>query len=263
MKKIFIILAAVVCLVGCSSKGSGSAEFTVNNQGGKVVFSPGNLQYQASTDTWRFAEHQWDVLEYENKNISKTYDGWIDLFGWGTGNNPTCYSEKDINYKEFVDWGVNPISNGGNMPNEWRTLTAEEWYYVLCERPHADKLRSIGVVNNVGGYIILPDNWSKPFGVHFTPDALNWDNVYYDENWEKMEKAGAAFFPWGGIRYGKGDELFMTNTGEYWSSSVDRWKEPLTFSTDNAINRYLGLKNIDSSIRCQGISVRLVKDIKP
>ncbi|MBQ5532192.1 MAG: Ig-like domain-containing protein, partial [Bacteroidales bacterium] len=36
--------------------------FTVNGQGGKVLFSPGNLQYQASTNTWRFAEHQYDYV---------------------------------------------------------------------------------------------------------------------------------------------------------------------------------------------------------
>ena len=51
----------------------------------RVVFSPGNLQYNASTDTWRFALHQWEYIGETNKNIlSKTYDGWIDLFGWGT-----------------------------------------------------------------------------------------------------------------------------------------------------------------------------------
>ena len=28
----------------------------------KVVFSKGNLQYRASTNTWRFAEHQYDII---------------------------------------------------------------------------------------------------------------------------------------------------------------------------------------------------------
>ena len=37
----------------------------------KVSFSKGNLQYQASTNTWRFAEQQYL---------------YGDLFGWGTGS---------------------------------------------------------------------------------------------------------------------------------------------------------------------------------
>ena len=60
----------------------------------QVRFAPGNLQYQASTNTWRFAEHQWDVIGSDNSDISSTYSGWIDLFGWGTSgwnSGANCY----------------------------------------------------------------------------------------------------------------------------------------------------------------------------
>lgn len=61
----------------------------------KVYFSQGNLQYQASTNTWRFAENQWDLIDKEtNKLSSATYDGWIDRFGWGTSgwdSGAKCY----------------------------------------------------------------------------------------------------------------------------------------------------------------------------
>ena len=70
----------------------------------QVYFSQGNLQYQASTNTWRFAEHQWDYVggtgasypydecgnvyangvKCSNNEISSNYSGGIDLFGWGT-----------------------------------------------------------------------------------------------------------------------------------------------------------------------------------
>ena len=67
----------------------------------KVRFSQGNLQYCASSNIWRFAESQWDyvgsqnplhgnpcgtVTGSDNGNISQTYNGWIDLFGWGTSS---------------------------------------------------------------------------------------------------------------------------------------------------------------------------------
>ena len=70
----------------------------------QVMFSPGNLQFNAAEGThecadgtsrqgtWRFADNQWDYIGSANLNISSTYDGWTDLFGWGTGNNPTLYS---------------------------------------------------------------------------------------------------------------------------------------------------------------------------
>lgn len=60
----------------------------------KVYFSKGNLQYQASTNTWRFATNQWDRIGSGNSSISSSYSGWIDLFGWGTSgynHGATCY----------------------------------------------------------------------------------------------------------------------------------------------------------------------------
>ena len=85
----------------------------------QVFFSKGNLQYQASSNTWRFAEHQWDFVggtdnywsggEYgnvyengvkcDNSLISPTYSGWIDLFGWATSgwnNNNQYYRPWDV-----------------------------------------------------------------------------------------------------------------------------------------------------------------------
>ena len=77
--------------------GSRENAFTINSYGDQVFFSQGNLQYQASTNTWRFAEHQWDFVgdaskgsvyvnevKSDNALISSSYTGWIDLFGWGT-----------------------------------------------------------------------------------------------------------------------------------------------------------------------------------
>ena len=43
---------------GITAGGACSYAFPVSSSGKKVYFSKGNLQYQASTDTWRFAENQ-------------------------------------------------------------------------------------------------------------------------------------------------------------------------------------------------------------
>ena len=157
--------------------GSGNAQngtinglFTINANGDQVYFSQGNLQYQASTNTWRFAENQWDYIGYANSNISPTYDGWIDLLGWGTSgfnHGAACYqpwstSENYYDYYAYglsnsnlndqtgqADWGYNAISNGGNQENLWRTLTMQEWHYLIKTRNTPSGIRwAVAKVNN-------------------------------------------------------------------------------------------------------------------
>lgn len=201
----------------------------------QVQFSQGNLQYQASTDTWRFAEnHQYDALGKEaNEQISATNTGWIDLFGWGTsgynGKKPYEKSREGSDYGDGrndiagtkYDWGVyNKISNGGNEPGKWRTLTREEWEYILNDRTNAEKLRSQASVCGVNGYLLLPDGFKCPDGITFTPQSENFStNVYNEREWHSLEVAGAVFLPCAGYRNGS-DVDYVGSYGNYWSSSA-------------------------------------------
>ena len=257
----------------------------------KVTFSKGNLQYQASTDTWRFAEIQWDIVGMgygqtdpsekiycyvggtvengDNRNISSTYTGWIDLFGWGTGNAPINKSEDNSDYSSFVDWGVNPISNGGNMANQWRTLTQAEWGYLMSTRTGASNKYGAAKVNDITGVVILPDDWtSAPAGCSFTPgmtSASNWDdwslvastNIYNGTQWQAMEESGAVFLPAAGWR--SGTSVQSTGLyGYYWSSvqyNDPAFASDLYFRTEYLIP--------ESNTYCfSGLSVRLVQDIQ-
>ena len=178
--------------------GAISGLFTINANGDKVFFSQGNLQYQASTNTWRFAENQWDYIGYGNDNISSSNSGWIDLFGWGTSGYHDVNDEYNVNYQPWstsdatvnttynyygygpsnnmflenqtpsltgdiganYDWGVyNPISNGGNSAGQWRNLTYYEWNYLLKTRTTSSGMRYVkAIVNGVNGLILIPDN---------------------------------------------------------------------------------------------------------
>ena len=239
----------------------------------QVHFSQGNLQYQASTNTWRFAEHQYDyvgtqtadergnyggnVSGSDNRSISSTYSGWIDLFGWGTGSNPTLSSPSYMDYGTFVDWGSNPISNGGNTVNQWRTLTIAEWNYLLNTRTDASSKRGTGNINGVGGLIILPDSWTLPLGCSFTSGFTTYDwahNSYTLAQWAQMEAAGAVFLPAAGNRYGTNDN-YVGNLGNYWSSTP--------FNESSAYYMYFysnDLNVIFSNFRGYGFSVRPVLD---
>lgn len=173
----------------------------------QVYFSQGNLQFQASTNTWRFAEHQWDYVGndfdgtvYENgekcnnNHISSNYAGWIDLFGWGTSGydrGAECYqpwstsindSDYDIpNYVSYdlsswvyngqADWGFNPISNGGDALDTWHTLTQWEWDYLLNDRITISGIRYAYATIEIGD-----DVWES--GTILLPD--DWDDSTYD-----------------------------------------------------------------------------------
>lgn len=238
----FCIIVAALGLYSCSPKnepennadvrGMLPGKFSISEDR-QVQFSQGNLQYQASTKTWRFADKQYDYIGNDNAKISDTYEGWIDLFGWGTGNNPTLSSTENSDYLYFIDWGNNTISNGGNKVKFWRTFDSYAWWYLFYKRTNANDLFGLGCVNGVNGTILLPDDWRLPGGMIFTPSRQkglvdendymynsNEDNythnIYTAEQWEIMESAGAVFLPAAGCRWGTYMD-FVGNGGSYWT----------------------------------------------
>lgn len=269
--------------------GAINGTFSVNEE--KVVlFSQGNLQYQASTKTWRFAENQWDyvgtqiadnfgnvggtVLGSDNNNISSNYNGWIDLFGWGTsgynGKNPWMTSElnddygnvgEDISGKQY-DWGVhNKVSNGGNTTNIWRTLTKEEWDYVINTRVTHSSIRFAKArVNNVNGVVLVPDNWSRDL---FHLNNTNSEDASFDSNiisasqWVTLQNVGAVFLPVTGLRVGI-NVHYASIDGLYWSSSCALNVNAYFFS----FSRTHLSSNVIGGGRFIGYSVRLVRDME-
>lgn len=238
----------------------------------KVYFSQGNLQYQASTNTWRFAEKQYYTIGENNTNISSTYSGWIDLFGWGTSGynnkypymtstNDSNYGDGDTNISETqYDWGVyNRISNGGNEAGLWRTLTRSEWEFLLTTRYTSSGIRfAKAQVNGVNGVILVPDNWNI---TTFSLNNTNEDGASYTSNvvgemvWQNtFEPAGAVFLPAAGSRNGT-SVLSVGSNGYYWSASYGNGY--------NAYRVYFydsGLNPQSYNGRYYGQSVRLVRN---
>ena len=262
MKRVLIALAVTVSccvLAGCkkiyhepevsgfNSEGASMALFSVAPDR-QVRFSRGNLQYNPKSNKWRFAEHQYNIIGKDNRNISANYDGWIDLFGWGTSGcnwGSTAYQpwststtasdyftergDNDLT-GEYAqgDWGVhNAITNGGNQAGKWRTLTAEEWRYLVSSNqegprhnrccmakikfglPMGDRSDEydgyMGYENSgeIYGLIILPDNWTRPSSLNnllIDPAESEYgpfiNRLRYDlEGWHALEEAGAVFLP--------------------------------------------------------------------
>ena len=220
--------------------------FTINEEGGKVFFSKGNLQYDMNTSVWSFMEHQYDMVETLGQNVGEGYvaQNIVSLFGWSTSgynHGAHCYQpwSTSATYYDYhaygnhqfnlydqtgqADWGYNAIANGGNTEHLWRTLTTEEWNYVFESRNTPSGIRfAKAQVGNVNGVIILPDDWS---GSYFSLNYPNTTDVYYDNNpvtleqWDMIEQHGAVFLPTAGYRLGTAVDN-TGSSGHYWSSSV-------------------------------------------
>ena len=210
--KLFFVVALCMAATMAFAQQSGSkgGRFTVAS-GVQVRFAQGNLQYHVRNKVWQFATRQDSVIGKPNENrIEENYDGWIDLFGWGTSgyNNKMPYMHSNSNTEYAFgnntsiagtnyDWGVYcVISNGGNKAGLWRTLTEAEWMYLFNNRTDARKLHGFGSVNGRRGFILLPDGWALPAGGHFTHVCADRSqNVYTSDDWAIMEAAGAIFLP--------------------------------------------------------------------
>ena len=255
--------------------------FTVAD-GKQITFSGGNLQYTRSTQTWAFAEHQYDMLGTDNVDGGgKVYDATygydktgsaladkIDLFGWSGGTGSAKWgigtSTDNSDYSgDFVDWGTN-IGDGST----WYTLTADEWDYLLDERSDADQLVSVARIQlgekiYANGLVLLPDNWMCPAGVTFKSGFSNTHSVqaYADyqtftlADWQQLEAAGAVFLPASGFREGS-FVGYMQSSGYYWSATPDGSDKAyyMYFISDSYFS-YNYSRN-----RNYGLAVRLVKD---
>ncbi len=292
-----MLIGAIVWLVGfrekplpprpTSPEGTINGLFTINEAGDQVYFSKGNLQYKPSINTWRFAENQFDYIGGDNANHGSAEKccNWLDLFAWGASGRdhgaicyqPWCsrnvFEDEAWQYSAYgvdtlnlfdsdgqADWGYNAISNGGNEENVWRTLTIEEWDYILEKRTTATGIRfAKAAVDGVWGLLLLPDDWDSTY---CSLRKYNDDDVDYTPNnltepfWtEKAEAQGAVFLPAAGIR-DFGYVGLVGKYGLYWSSSCLNPKEALGIYFSNSFF-YHSITTDKSS----GRSVRLVRDV--
>lgn len=126
-----------------------------------------------------------------------------------SGNSSSDYFTSNISGTNY-DWGIyNGISNGGNKPGIWRTLTYDEWNYLLNTRKNASDKRECTTIDDVYGWVLLPDNWEQPKRVSLGSNLTI-------RQWEKLEAAGAVFLP-----YDSKTESFYDNHIEYWTGTVD------------------------------------------
>lgn len=265
--------------------------FSVANAGQvqKVVFAPGNLQYHCLNNEWRFAPNQYDALLQDNENIANTFDGWIDLFGYGTSgwnSGVSAYmpysasvSSSDYIWQYFTgqytrcDWGIynsiyNPKTNSTDPPSTWNVFLDSYISYMMNSRPastvgNTPNARYVKcTVNGVPGMIVFPDIYTHPANVP-VPSSINVnvvqysDNVYSISEWEEMENAGCIFFPASGYRNGTvfNDSTAYGPVGRYWTGQPSNGVgKSRYFNFDQA-----NLNPANNDFTYYGFAVRLIK----
>ena len=289
-KKLFTFLLALVTSVGLSYAavdGKLPGAFTVDGSGNQVYFSQGNLQAttadNGSTWTWGFAEHQYDFIgdavanNAINGGGTVSSNGAVDLFGWSSDDNNYFGIDNSTNLTDydgnFQDWGT-------KMGSDWRTLTYDEWNYLLNTRVPGSlaggtsnprfaraQIFTDGTApsKDIYGLILFPNDFNDGGYI----DGVTWNGINsYDENvsptycttagWATLESMGCVFLPASGYR----SDGAVTNVGAfgiYWASTKS------TETDEDASCMYFFSNNVAvfRSYFKTGASVRLVSETAP
>lgn len=237
-----------------------------------ICFARGNLRYSGDIygygQSWSMASQQYAILGEDNVRTSgqSSYPATFhDLLCWSTTksnygiyNYYYEYDEDALPYfqGDFVDWGESP-SLISDLGTGWRTLTKDEWNYLLNERKDAQQLRMIAKVAGVKGLLILPDGWSAPDGILLGDEIAN-------KQWADIEETGAVFLPAAGQMTSTYDGDTWTTTtlftegGTYWTATPAGDKSDLRAFV-------LTITDTDATLdadmhRRTATAVRLVKD---
>ena len=235
-----------------------------------VVFAPGNLQYNPAKDEWRFAANPWDYIEDDNRFIAATYDGWIDLFGWGTSGYMACYpyltslsdseygpaGEQDITDSEAnYDWGVynsSKITNNPNTSYKWRLLSSVEWMHIK------DKyLYTLANIEDYPGLLIFANQEDAK---EFELSETDFYAVTIDADW--LASHAVVFLPAAGIR--EGTVYDRKILGKYHTSTCHPDEGCVFWEFEEvAKGDYVGCAYTIGEVsgRHFGASVRLVRDV--
>ena len=203
-----------MCLLVCAQVYASSEGFTINKEGDQVTFAPANLSRAAV--------------------LPNTDD--FHLFGWSGKSKYAATDFYGVSFVrangayagEFLDWGnLQPV-----QPDEepWRTLTADEWEYVLKGRANAANLCQETEKDGQKGLALWPDSAK-------TKDINT-----------------AVFLPYQGYRDGT-DFVQEGEVGYYWTATSNDSKQAIY------INININQSSQVTGNRYLGCSVRLVQPV--
>ena len=265
-------------LTPASSTGymkSNNAEINATYSGWIDLYGWGTSGFtKTATDEFDFRSKP---FFFDTVRVSRLYNYYsygpsYNYVGTGDGN---IYGDEQ---RRLYDWGqYNPILEVFIIRNKygveirrdstvhflstWRTLTAEEWNYLMNSRSMSNETSTkLWTPANLTlddktykGTLIFPDDFVfEELGVqHYTLGSSSSTATVDRATWDILEEAGVVFLPYTGYRIEQ--KIYnVESDGYYWSTSVTSAKQA------KAINIKTGA--IMNAERAYGYSVRLVKD---
>lgn len=241
--------------------GALEGAFTVNDIGKRVYFAKGNLWYgktseEAESATFNFEENQYDYGAKWDFYLSHHLrdDNHISHFMWSNNADVAraflfedlSVSENDMFFTNASQTTPNPDFTVNGQKGIWRTLSADEWTYLVNHNGHA-----WATINGVGGRIIFCDGYSGEKVGEFT-EIPN----------------GCLFLPAAGWRIGESNVItyipqIVYHTGEagrYISATVGK-SDPINVNTLKFDSEQLSITSFTCE-RSYAQSVRLVTEVK-
>ena len=318
---------------GMQANPPAGTDYATVNKGITTVFYD-SIDYSTKDATTSSGYKEIHGVPCNNSLISENYEGWIDLYSWGTSGHgkrvkdagATYFYPYELNNENVVsynvygfgpsfgnghgpgaltndidtnsgtnrwfDWGygnyireynpcshptTGPLSHARDstmyLPAVWRTLTGDEWLYLLTKRVVSGNDSAFTYVrlkygdnatDTVTGLIIYPDDFIfseadvaiLPFG----PYSINEIDA---DTWAALERVGCIFLPGSSSRkFNSGNPIIKEQEYgiecAYWSATAS------SVSQASAIRFAFREKQISkiNDTRSSGFLVRLVQDVK-
>ncbi len=213
-----------------------AGRFTVDANGTKVDFSPGNLYWDGGA--FRFEANQWSFKSSWNASH-------VSHFFWSKSASVAyagSYSESGITTSDEFFTNSSSFQVAGEMAGTWRTLSKDEWGYLLETRANAVSLRAWKKLDygTHKGLVILPDGTENPSEVMGGITSTS-----------NLETYGAVFLPAAGYRNST-DVLNAGSIGYYWSGTPNEDNAYLMYFDSGTVFVCRGSRNL-------GYAVRLVR----
>lgn len=224
------------------------------------LFGWGTTGYQDTRTSSTGYQTYYEPYSTSSNTLSDSHPAYnINKYGYGPDYDSSNKYGLAVTNKS--DWGMHPITNGGNTVGKWRTLTIDEFVYVFNTRSTTSGVRyAMAAVNGISGLIILPDDWSTSYYILSstnTESAAFTSNTITLSDWNtKLEANGAVFLPAAGYR--GGTWVYVEGSfGFYWSSSCVNSDKGYVI-----VFYYDGCYIPTSENRSNGFSVRLVRPVE-
>lgn len=205
-----------------------------------VKFAKGNLFFDGTG--WAVERNQYSSAEdWSTDHVS--------LFTW-TDNAYGSAAAYTATTSTTVDWGAAYCESNSLASGTWRTLSSDEWNYILNLRPVAEgQARFTNTVNTP----VTIDGIACS-GLFIYPDAYEGEAVSSSFTWKTLADAGIVFLPAAGSRDGS-DVSWNGQRGYYWAS--DSINSKIAYNLTFGVNYTQGFNAYG---RDMGYSVRLVTE---